>query len=416
MLILMLEGLKMARGNQLSAKEVASAAGKRTRSLLCDGAGLWLQVTTGGASWLYKYTAANGRPRSVGLGPYPDCTLAKARDRRLKAARQRLDDIDPKDARHADRAKALAVITFGKACALYLAAHESGMSTPSMRQWRSSLRDHAAKLAPIPVQNIDTAAVLRTLTPIWDTLNETASRLRGRIERILDWAKVHGHRGAGDNPAAWKGNLKEGLPKPSAVQSPRQHAAMAYQAVPAFMEELRGKDGGAARALEFTIMCASRSAEVLGMTWGELGGDTWIIPPGRMKNGEEHRVPLSARALAILDSVRPNIVDPAALVFGKLGQATMRAVLHKMGHTDLTVHGFRSTFADWCNETTDTPNAVRELALAHAVGNAVVSAYSRSDLLTKRRKLMEAWGDHCGAAPGSVVAFLPATGGTRPAA
>jgi integrase len=398
--------MKMARGNQLTAKEVASAAAKKTRSAICDGAGLWLQTTTGGASWLYKYTSVSGRPRSVGLGPYPDCTLAMARDRRLQAARQRLAGIDPQTAKHEVKAKAQAVITFGECTTRYLAAHRSGMSASSAMQWSSSLRDHAAKLAPVPVQDIDTAAVLRTLAPIWGTLIVTATRVRGRIESILDWAKVHGHR-AGDNPAAWKGNLKQALPKPSAVQTPGRHAALPYAALPALMGELRSREGRAARALEFTIKCASRSAEVLGMTWSEIDGDKWIIPAGRMKNGKEHRVPLSARALAILDTVRPDIVDPNALVFGKLGPATMRAVLHNMGHADLTVHGFRSTFADWCNETTDTPVAVRELALAHAVGNAVVSAYSRSDLLDRRRKLMDAWAAYCGTVPGSVITFLP---------
>jgi integrase len=395
----------MARGNQLTAKEVASVAGKRSRGLLCDGAGLWLQTTYGGASWLYKYTAANGRPRSVGLGPYPMLTLAMAREAALRAARLRFAGIDPKTAKHEAKAKAHAALTFGECVTRYLAAHRSGMSASSAMQWQSSLRDHAAELATIPVQDIDAAVVRRTLEPIWGTVNETASRVRGRIERVLDWAKVHGHR-AGDNPAAWRGNLRDALPNPSAVQSPKHHAAMAYQAVPAFMGELRGKDSRAARALEFTILTAARSGETLGATWGEVVGDTRIIPGTRMKGGKEHRVPLSARALAILDSVRPDIVDPAALVFGKLGAGAILTMLRNMGHVKPTAHGFRSSFSDWCDETTNTPFAVRELSLAHRVGNAVVAAYSRSDLLDRRRKLMDAWAAYCAAPQAAmVVAF-----------
>jgi integrase len=248
------------------------------------------------------------------------------------------------------------------------------------------------------VQAIDLALVMKALEPIWTIKSETASRLRGRIEAVLDWAKVRGYR-SGENPARWRGHLDKLLPARAKIQKVEHHPALPYREIGTFMEKLRGQDGIAARALEVLILTAARTGEIIGGQWDEidLQEEVWVIPEARMKAGREHRVPLSGAALAVLeqmDAIREgDFVFPGGKKGKPLSNMAMLALLKRMGRDDLTVHGFRSTFRDWAAERTDFPREVVEMALAHTIENKVEAAYRRGDLFQKRRKLMEAWGD-----------------------
>jgi integrase len=236
--------------------------------------------------------------------------------------------------------------------------------------------------------------VVRILEPIWTTRPQTASRVRGRVESILDWARVRGYR-VGENPARWRGHLDHLLPSHRRLGRVRHHPALAYADVPAFMHELGKREGNTARALEFTILTVARVGEVLGATWDEISDNLWTVPASRMKNRREHRVPLSGQAMQILQAVprRGAYIFPGAR--GQLANNGLRKLLRRIWPVGITVHGFRSSFRDWAAETTECPNHVVEMALAHSIPNAVEAAYRRGDLFEKRRKLMQAWADYC---------------------
>jgi integrase len=386
---------------KLTVKQIATL---NTKGRYGDGGGLWLQVSGAGKSWLFRYMR-NGRAHAMGLGPYPEISLADARDRAFAARRLiKRDGIDPLEQRQTARAaaKAAAVhrLTFRECAKAYLATNSKWRNAKHAAQWRTTLETYAYPvLGPVPVAEVDTAAVLRVLEPIWWTKTETASRIRGRIEKVLAWATVKGHR-SGDNPARWTGQLKEALPARAEIAPVNHHGALPYADVPAFMAELARRAGMGARCLEFTILTAARSGEAIGARWSEidLAARTWTIPAERMKAGRSHVVPLSDRVLELLGMLPRS----SELLFGgaragrPICDVAMTMVLRRMGRRDITVHGFRSTFRDWAAERTDHQNHVVEMALAHRIGDKVEAAYRRGKLLTKRRKLMIAWAAWCG--------------------
>jgi integrase len=374
-----------------------------------DGRGLWLQCTASAdgsvcRSWVYRY-ATNGRQRYMGLGPLADVTLAMAREKALEARRLRLDGVDPIDARNAQRnAARLAAkaMTFGACANEYIETHEtSWKSTIHRKQWKMTLTEYCKPIASMPVKDVDTDAVLRVLTPLWTTRTETAKRLRGRVERVLSWAKGRGLRD-GENPARWLGHLDEMLPSPSKIAAAQHHPALPYAEIPEFMAELRERDSLSALALEFTILAAARTSETIGATWeGEIDFEAkvWTVPANRMKGGVQHRVPLSDRAVTILRAVPrqgPRIFP--------LSNMAMLELLRGM-RPGLTVHGFRSCFMDWAHETTNFPKVVIDMALAHKIGDAVEASYRRGDLIAKRAKLMQSWSEYCGKTPSTILQF-----------
>jgi integrase len=390
--------------NKLSALEIKHA---KVPGLHGDGGGLYLQVGEGGAkSWIYRYTL-NGKTREMGLGPCRSVSLAEAREKAQECRRLRDQHIDPIEHRRDARTRALleatANITFDEASAAYIEAHRAGWrNAKHAAQWESTLKTYAEPiLGRLPVQVIDTKLVLKVIEPIWATKVDTAYRVRGRIEAVLDWTKARGYRD-GENPARWKGHLDKLLPLRSKVRKVAHHPALPYAELPAFMECLRNMNGVAARALEFTILTAGRTGETLGAKWDEINTPEklWIIPAERMKAGKEHRVPLSPRALEILEEMK-QVRDGNGFVFpstrrGKpLSNMAMLKVLCRCNRDDLTVHGFRSTFRDWAADKTDFVNEVVEMAVAHAVSNKVEVAYRRGELLDKRRALMGVWERYC---------------------
>jgi integrase len=393
---------------RLTALKVARA---KTPGMYADGGGLYLQVTERGASWLYRFML-NGRAREMGLGPLALFGLSDARAKALDARRLRHDGIDPIEARKAQRMRArldaAKAMTFQQCAEAHIKAHRVGWRNGKhATQWEATLATYAGPIiGALPVQAIDTALVLKVLEPIWTVRSATASRLRGRIEAIVDWAKVRGYRG-GENPARWRGHLDKLLPARSKVRKVEHHAALPYAELPGFLVALREHQGIAARALEFTILTAARTGEVIGARWSEVDllDKTWTVPAGRMKAGREHRVPLPARALAILEEMLAHRHSDDQFLFpgGKPGQPLSNMaflmLLRGMGRGDLTTHGFRSSFRDWVAERTSFPSEVAEMALAHAVGNKVEAAYRRGDMFEKRRKLMEAWATFCTTAP-----------------
>jgi integrase len=359
------------------------------------GHGVYLQVSKWSTrSWLFRYVR-DGRARHMGLGSAEYVTLAEARAKGFEARRQLINGIDPLAAKHGEaRARAVAAIktkTFRECADQYIAAHEAGWRNgASTEQWTQSLRDHVyPKLGALPVGSIDTTAVLSVLEPLWTVKTETATRIRGRVESILDWAKVRGLRD-GENPARWKGHLDKLLARPSKVRVVEHHEALAYNEAPDFMAALRQQDSLPARALEFLILTSARSGEVTGARWDEIEGSVWTVPAERMKGGREHRVPLSGRAVEILEQLprRDELVFPGTTA------KSLRLVLGRLDCA-VTVHGFRSTFRDWAAEHTNYPNHVVEQALAHAIANGVEAAYRRGDLFEKRRQLMQDWGEYC---------------------
>jgi integrase len=391
--------------------------GKLPTGMHPDGGGLYAQITERGASWIYRYRVDQKHVREMGLGSLDLYGLKEARALALDARRLRHRGIDPIDHRRAARAQAkfdeVKSLTFDAAAEQYAAAHRAGWrSSKHAEQWMASLDTHVSPvLGALPVQAIDTPLVLRALEPIWTTKPETASRVRGRIEAVLDWAKARGYR-AGENPARLRGHLDHLLPAPSKVRAVKHHAALDYRSLPAFMAALRERQDIAARALEFTILTAARVGEVLGARWSEFNllDKVWIIPGGRMKSGREHRVPLSGRALAILEGMQAHRTGEDAYVFpsSRAGAAvsdwSIRDLVTDRG---TTVHGFRSSFRDWAAERTNFPSEVAEMALAHAVGSKVEVAYRRGDMFEKRRRLAEAWANYCmqPAGRGEVVAL-----------
>jgi len=363
-----------------------------------DGGGLYLQVTlnpkTGALrrSWVYRFES-QGHERRMGLGSLDDVTLQEARERAAAARKLHRDGQDPIEAREAARSakrlESAKATTFDQCASAYISAHRpSWRSAKHLNQWIESLRAYASPvIGPLPVQQVDVALVLKIIQPIWLSKNETASRVRQRIEAVLDWATACGFR-AGDNPARWRGLLENLLPPTRKIRNVRHLAAMPYSDVRAFLAELRKRDRLPARALEFTILTAARTAEVLQARWSEIDFDArvWTVPASRTKAHREHRVPLSLRALELLQGL-PRSGDQ---IF-KCWQAAMLGEVPR----GVTVHGFRSSFRDWCAEQTNFPREVAEAALGHVVGDSTERAYRRGDVLEKRRRLMEAWAAYC---------------------
>jgi integrase len=345
-----------------------------------------------------------GKRRAMGLGGFPDVTLAGAKEAARAARLTIKEGIDPIEATKAKRsalhAARAASITFSEAAAAYIAAMEAEWTNDKhASQWRNTLATYADPvMGKIFVREIEQSHVMRVLEPIWLSKTETATRLRGRIENVLDWARVRGYR-SGENPARWRGHLDMLLPTPGKVQKVEHHPALPFDELGPFMSLLRLQEGMGARALEFAILTAARSGEVRGAVWSEfdLADAIWTIPASRMKAKREHRVALSEDAVKLLQSLPASV----ELVFPnnkgeKLSDMTLTAVLRRMGRGGITAHGFRSTFRDWCSERTDYSHDVVEMALAHAIGDKVEAAYRRGDLFDKRRLLMRDWAQFSG--------------------
>jgi integrase len=364
-----------------------------------DGGGLYLKVNKDGSrSWIFRYRFGSTR-RHFGLGSLATTSLAQARQAAANARRQLLMGEDPIAVRQAKVAAArladAKAQTFSQCTTTYVTAKRAGWTRTHARQWTSSLTKHAHPIiGDLSVQAIDTALVMKVLEPLWTKNTETASRVRSRIESILDWAKVRGYRD-GDNPARWQGHLDHLLPTKSSVAKVKHHPAMPYAELPAFMTTLRAAATPAARALEFTILTASRSGEVLGADWSEidLATKTWTVPAARMKEKRTHCVPLSDAAIAALGTPGTGLVFNARPGH-PLNKNAFMELLRRAGH-GVTAHGFRSTFRDWAAEQTDFAFEVVEMSLAHKVGNEVSRAYFRSDLFDRRRFLMDAWAAFC---------------------
>jgi integrase len=364
---------------------------------------LYVQVSpTGTKSWLLRYMR-NGTAHGMGLGSLELVTLAEARDKALLCRKMLLDGKDPLEERRSKRIQAFltaAAITFRDCAERYITAHAVGWKNGKHRQqWRNTLETYAYPvIGDLPVAVIDTGLVLQIIEPLWTTKTETASRLRGRLESILDWATARNYR-TGENPARWRGHLQKLLPARAAVAPVQHHKALPYAELPAFMEQLRSQDGVAARCLELTILTATRTGEAIGARWSEvdLKARTWTVPAERMKSGKLHVIPLSDRALELLETLTRSGVH--LFENGRAGRPisnmAMDMTLRRMGQGAVTVHGFRSTFRDWAAEQTSYPNHVVEMALAHAIGDKVEAAYRRGDLLEKRRELMGDWAGYC---------------------
>ena len=331
----------------------------------------------------------------IGLGSLIVVSLAEAREKAGALRRLVADGVDPLEKRASDAAQAeqerARQVTFAECVERYLAAHENGWKSRKHRQqWASTLTTYAnAEFGNMPVSAIDTGLVTKVLEPIWATKRPTASRLRQRIEAVLDWASTRGYR-EGVNPARWKGHLENLLQKKRGAEG--HYAAMDYQDLPAFMERLARTDVMSARCLRFTILTLARTGEVISAPWPEIDFErgAWTVPAERMKAGKPHRVPLTDEAVAILTELHAARLSDAAPIFG-ISPMTMMKLLKRMKCTGFTVHGFRSTFRTWAGETTDYPREVIEMALAHIVGNKVENAYWRGDMYDKRAKLMQDW-------------------------
>lgn len=411
----------MARPLQrLTAKEVEK---KSAPGLYGDGGGLTLQITKAGVkSWLFRYMI-NGKARGMGLGPVHTITLAEARQKATEARKMLLDGIDPLEAKARQKAESslakAKLMTFDQCASAYIEAHRAGWKNAKhIDQWGNTIATYVSPtIGALPVCEIDTALVVKVLTQkdetgaqFWESKNETATRVRGRMESILGWATTSGFR-SGDNPARWRGHLENLLAKISKVQRTKNHPSLAWTQMGAFMQALRQREGTAARAVEFAVLTAARSGEVRGAKWSEIDMEAkvWTVPAERMKAKREHEVPLSDAAIKLLKSLTRS--DESDLLFpGTKGQPlsdmSLTAVLRRMnadaplwtdkdGNT-ITVHGFRSTFRMWAAESTNYPREVAEHALAHQLPDAVERAYQRGTQFRKRAAMMNEWGKFCG--------------------
>jgi integrase len=411
---------------KLKALQVQALVADGKPGAHADGGNLYLRVVApGAAKWTLRFMLA-GRAREMGLGAFDGAgkaglTLAQAREAAeapRAALRAGLDPIEDRD-RKAREAEALAAQTpavihrFEDVAAEHIAAHSPGWRNAKHRaQWTSTLATYAYPVfGQMAVEDITTEHVLKALQAIWTDKPETASRLRGRIESVIDHAMARGWRTT-PNPARWRGHLANLLPPRSKVRRVKHHAALPWQEIPDFMARLRQQPGTAALALQFCILTATRTGETIGARWSEIDLDAavWTLPPERMKAGRAHRVPLSDAALAVLATMAPlrpadgdGYVFPGARDGRPLSSMAMLMLLRRMKRADLTTHGFRSAFRDWCEEATSTPHAVAEQALAHAVENKVEAAYRRGDLFQKRAVLMRQWAEYCGKAPTEIV-------------
>ncbi len=382
--------------NKLSAVQAAKLKKPGRHS---DGGGLYLSIDTEGRRrWVFMYVRG-GRRAELGVGGGRDMSLAKARGEAAELRAMLAKGDDPKAERNRE---VVQVQSFGRCADAYVEAmRPSWRNAKHAQQWAMTLTKYAAPIRELPVESVGTEEVIGVLQSLWGRTPETAERLRGRIESVLDAAKAKGLR-TGENPARWRGHLDQLLPKRRRLTR-GHHAAMAYEQMPEFMGRLRSRIAEAARALEFTVLTAARSGEALGALWSEIDLDKriWTIPAQRMKAGREHRVPLSARATAILSGidkdVRTGMVFKGAKADRPLSSMAMAMLLRRMD-VSVTVHGFRSAFRDWASETTSFAHEVCEMALAHAIPNKAEAAYRRGDLFEKRRLLMEAWADYCAGA------------------
>lgn len=392
--------------HKLSQVQIGRAI--KRQCTLSDGGGLYfVSRPPNGASWIFRFSR-HGKDRWMGIGQYPTVALSDARARATDARRLLIDDIDPIENRRQQRAQTklqlVRRITFAQCAALYINSHKtSWRNSKHSAQWDATLKAYAYPLiGSLPVAAVDTSLVMKVLQPIWNAKPETASRLRGRIEAILNWATVSEFR-TGLNPARWRGHLDNLLPARSKIAKVAHHAALPYAEVPDFMAKLRKQEGVAARAFEFLILTAARTGEVIGAKWSEINlrDKLWTVPADRMKAGRDHRVPLSPRAVEILHAVRSGQPEADGFVFPgnkprrPLSNMAFLMLLRRMERTGMTAHGLRSSFRDWCAERTSFPSEVAEMALAHAVGNKVEAAYRRGDLYEKRQQLMDHWAVFC---------------------
>jgi integrase len=389
--------------NRLSARKVAT---ETRRGLHADGGGLYLQISNFETkSWVFRFTL-NKKSREMGLGPLHTVSLAEARQEAEACRRMLRDGIDPIEHRNAVKAtkrlEGVNFTTFKECAEAYIRSHGAAWRNDKhSSQWRNTLTTYAYPIfGALSVQAVDTALVMKALEPIWSTKTETASRVRGRIEAILDWASVSEFR-QGENPARWRGHLDKLLPAPSKVREVKHHVALPYIEIGPFMIELRQRDAISARGLEFLILTAARTAEVIGATWDEIdfSEGTWTVPADRMKSNKQHRRPLSPDAVEVLEGMNSmrssSFIFPGSRTNSPLSNMAFLQLLKRMNRGDLTAHGFRSTFRDWAAECTDYPSEVAEMALAHAVGDKVEAAYRRGDMFEKRKLLMRDWAKYC---------------------
>jgi integrase len=383
-----------------------------------DGGGLYLQIGAGQAkSWVYRFTL-QGKQRYLGLGSASAVTLKRARELADAARKLRAEGIDPIEARRAERlearVEAAKTVSFKECADAYVIAHEASWRNAKHRQqWSNTLKTYVYPVfGALPVKEVDTGLILKALEPIWLSKPETASRVRGRIECILDWATAREYR-TGTNPAAWRGHLRHLLPAKSKTRKVEHHAALPFDEIPAFMADLRGRQSISARCLEFTILTAARTTEAIGATWAECKFETgiWAIRGARMKGGLEHKVPLAPAAVSLLEQLyerrESEYVFPGMRAGQPLSNMSMLKMLALTGRGDLTVHGFRSTFTDWAHERTNFPEIVIDMALAHKPADKVQAAYRRGDLFEKRRALMEAWAAYCAKQSSEVHNVIP---------
>lgn len=401
--------------NRLNVRKIDSLS---KPGLYADGLGLYLQVSMFATkSWIFRFML-DGKAQKMGLGPLHTVPLAMAREKAAEARRKLLDGINPREEKKAATAArklaAAQALTFKQAAERYIEAHRpSWKSEKHAAQWPATLEAYVYPVfGDLPVAGVDVGLVLKALEPIWSEKPETATRVRGRVESVLDWARARGYR-SGENPARWRGHLDKLLPPRAKVAKVKHHAALPYAEMPAFMTELRKLDGVSPRALEFAILTVTRTGETIGARWPEIDmdGKMWTIPAERMKAGKEHRVPLSDRAVELLKSL-PREKDNDAVFIGAtkgkpLSNMALLMTLRRMKRDDLTTHGFRSTFRDWGAEQTAYANELLEMALAHTVSDKVEAAYRRGDMLQKRQRLMRDWADFCAKAPAKADNVTP---------
>ena len=406
----------MARGlNKLTSLKVKS----ETRTgRYGDGGGLWLQVSKAGTkSWLFRFKSPLiGKARQMGLGPVSDVSLANARELAADCRSVLRGGKDPIEERKAIREAAALesakAISFKECASSYIEAHKPGWKNAKhATQWENTLKEYAyPHFGDLAVASVDTGLVMKAIEPIWNTKTETASRVRGRIEKILDWAKTRGYR-QGDNPAQWRGHLENLLPARSSVHTVKHFPALPFEEIGEFVKALRKQEGNAARSLEFLILTALRPGTVRMATWDEikLEKKRWDIPAEKMKLKKPHKVPLSDAAIAVLEKMKAvqisKYVFPGLKPKMPLSNNALDALLERMNYKHITSHGFRSTFKDWASERTAYPDQVSEMVLAHAIKDKVEAAYRRGDLFEKRARMMKDWADFCGKEPaeGEVV-------------
>lgn len=377
---------------------------KQTPGHYGDGGGLWLQISKfKSKSWVFRYTL-HGTRREMGLGATHTVSLAEARQKAKECRLTLLDGKDPIEVREtttlAEALRRAKMMTFDQCAAAYIEAHRSSWKNAKhISQWESTIQAYASPvIGKLPVTSVDTDLVVKILNPIWQTKTETATRLRGRIESILDWATTSKFR-QGDNPARWRGHLENLLSSPNKIAKVKHHPALPWQELGKFMVDLRKREGVAARAVELAILTATRSGEVRNATWAEFDAGLWVIPAARMKMGREHRIPLPTAAVELLGKMPRlgDLVFPGTKKNKPLSDMSLTAVLRRMARNDITVHGFRSSFRDWCSESVANsfPREVCEHALAHSLPDKIEAAYRRGDLIEKRTLLMQAWSDYC---------------------